>query len=299
MNGEEGNDILDARDGSKIRAAGGPGDDTIHGNEDDVKLNGDGGNDTIHIEGGSTTTGKYSRNIAKSFSHLSVADGDSAGLYISDDSGIDTLSFSNFDQGIKLDLSIMGSKQIYTSENDTITLNSVFEYFVGSPYDDVISIDPDNASEKNLDGGGSSGSDTLYVDHMGAAANDNGQTVTVTGYLPVHYANFDQCILARTLDIDYLNSPSGFRLNQNYPNPFNPTTTISYEIPIQTNVGVTIYNLNGRQIQNYSFENLATGLYQINWNGRNHMGIDVPGGIYFYKINAGDYSETKKMLLLK
>ena len=88
--------------------------------------------------------------------------------------------------------------------------------------------------------------------------------------------------------------PTEFTLEQNYPNPFNPTTTISFSIPVEGNVSLKIYNLIGQEIAVLVNENLSEGNYLFNWNGENQ-----PSGIYFYKLQAGSFVDTKKMILLK
>ena len=84
-----------------------------------------------------------------------------------------------------------------------------------------------------------------------------------------------------------------FQLAQNYPNPFNPCTTIRYEIPHAAYVRLMIYNILGGEVETLVSENQNAGYYQVRWTAR------VPGGVYFYRINAGSWSETRKLLLLK
>ena len=84
------------------------------------------------------------------------------------------------------------------------------------------------------------------------------------------------------------------RLEQNYPNPFNPSTTIKFSIPKKSTVKLTIYNQLGELIQTLVNEEKSTGTYEIAFNGQ-----DLVSGIYFYRLNAGDFVETKKMILLK
>ncbi|KAA3597433.1 MAG: T9SS C-terminal target domain-containing protein [Calditrichaeota bacterium] len=95
--------------------------------------------------------------------------------------------------------------------------------------------------------------------------------------------------------------PNVFKLKQNYPNPFNPTTTIEYWIPEMENhlVSLKIFNLLGQEVKTLVNETQMSGIYSVDWNGTNNFGKKVSSGIYFYKINAGSYSEVKKLLLLK
>jgi predicted esterase len=88
--------------------------------------------------------------------------------------------------------------------------------------------------------------------------------------------------------------PVNFELHQNYPNPFNPTTTISYELPKSSFVKLSIYNINGRLVATLVNEKKNAGYYSVEWNVEK-----VSSGIYFYQINAGDFTSTGKCLLLK
>jgi ribosomal protein S11 len=88
--------------------------------------------------------------------------------------------------------------------------------------------------------------------------------------------------------------PSKYSLLQNYPNPFNPTTTIKFDIPKSSNVKISVYDITGKEFGVLVNEKLQAGTYQTNWNASN-----FPSGIYFYRIQAGDFSETKKLILLK
>ncbi len=88
--------------------------------------------------------------------------------------------------------------------------------------------------------------------------------------------------------------PSSFKLYQNYPNPFNPSTRINFDISKPGFVKISVYNLLGREVSVSVNEYLNTGSYTTGWDASAH-----PSGVYFYKLESGNYSETKKMLLLK
>ncbi len=96
-----------------------------------------------------------------------------------------------------------------------------------------------------------------------------------------------------------LNTPDKFSLWQNYPNPFNPSTTISYNLPIASKVSLKIYNTAGQLIRTLQNSFQAPGKKSVTWNGKNNFGQQVPSGVYLYKIEAGDYSKTRKAILLK
>jgi hypothetical protein len=93
--------------------------------------------------------------------------------------------------------------------------------------------------------------------------------------------------------------PETFELRQNYPNPFNPMTTIEYSIPIKSHVRIAIYNILGQNIRMLVDETQPAGNYRIDWDGKAEDGKSVSSGIYFYRFLAGDYIQTKKLVLLK
>ena len=104
------------------------------------------------------------------------------------------------------------------------------------------------------------------------------------------------------LDIEELNLtglPTNYQLSQNYPNPFNPSTTIEFDVPRSSFVSIDIYNQLGQKVNNLVHQKVVAGSYRVDWDGRDNMGNQVATGIYFYRMQAGDYIENKKMILLK
>nr|MBC8399923.1 T9SS type A sorting domain-containing protein [Candidatus Neomarinimicrobiota bacterium] len=93
--------------------------------------------------------------------------------------------------------------------------------------------------------------------------------------------------------------PTEFALHQNYPNPFNPVTSIQYDLPEASNVQIVIYDLLGRQVTTLINRFEDPGYKQVIWNATNNQGQPVGAGVYFYKIQAGNFHQTKKMVLLK
>lgn len=93
--------------------------------------------------------------------------------------------------------------------------------------------------------------------------------------------------------------PVSYSLAQNYPNPFNPSTVINFSLPVRTPVSISIYNILGRRIGRLVDKTLPAGNYRITWDGRDFKGNPVSSGIYLYHMKAGDFSETRKMLLIK
>ena len=92
--------------------------------------------------------------------------------------------------------------------------------------------------------------------------------------------------------------PASFLLLQNYPNPFNPQTYIPFELPANCHVTLKIFDVLGKEIGTLIDESKAAGSYKVIWNGSNHDGMKMPSGLYFYSIQAGDFIDSKKMILL-
>ena len=90
------------------------------------------------------------------------------------------------------------------------------------------------------------------------------------------------------------NIPSNFELSQNYPNPFNPSTSIKYSIPVDANVKVSIYNIKGELVTTLVNQFQKAGYYTATFNG-----TDLSSGVYLYKVEAGNFNQVKKMVLLK
>jgi len=95
-------------------------------------------------------------------------------------------------------------------------------------------------------------------------------------------------------DEDEENVATTFRLDQNYPNPFNPTTTINYTLGNAEMVKISVYNMLGQKVTSLVSKQQRAGSHQVQWNA-----ADVATGVYFYKIQAGEFTQTRKMLLMK
>jgi hypothetical protein len=88
--------------------------------------------------------------------------------------------------------------------------------------------------------------------------------------------------------------PSDFALSQNYPNPFNASTVIRYSLASDEHVSLKVFNVNGQEVASLVDADQKAGQYTVQWNGKN-----ASSGVYFYTLNAGDFSETKKMVFTK
>ena len=96
------------------------------------------------------------------------------------------------------------------------------------------------------------------------------------------------------IDQDHINLPHEYLLLQNYPNPFNPVTTIKYSLPKSSDVSLVIYNITGQEVIQLVNGNLFEGTHTVTWDASN-----VASGIYLYQLRAGDFVQTRKMVLLK
>jgi len=95
------------------------------------------------------------------------------------------------------------------------------------------------------------------------------------------------------------NAPKEFALAQNYPNPFNPTTQIQFALPKESHVKIVVYNVAGSEIATLVNSTMGTGSYTLTWNGTNDAGEHVSSGVYLYRIQAGEYTSVRKMVMLK
>ena len=96
-----------------------------------------------------------------------------------------------------------------------------------------------------------------------------------------------------------LSVPVVYALHQNYPNPFNPITTLRYDLPEDAVVNITIYDMMGRIVSNLVSSQQNAGYKSIQWDATNNAGQPVSAGVYLYTIQSGEFTQTKKMVLLK
>ena len=93
--------------------------------------------------------------------------------------------------------------------------------------------------------------------------------------------------------------PKEFKLAQNYPNPFNPSTIIRFGLPVAEKVTIKVYDVLGREVKTLINEELRPGYQQVEWDGTNNYGSRVSSGIYIYRMVAGKFVKTMKMMMLK
>lgn len=93
--------------------------------------------------------------------------------------------------------------------------------------------------------------------------------------------------------------PVDFELHANYPNPFNPSTKIRYGVPKTAFVRIGVYNVLGQLVSELVSSEMVAGYHDVDWNGRDLGGGLAPSGVYFYRIEAGRFIETRSMVLQK
>jgi len=105
--------------------------------------------------------------------------------------------------------------------------------------------------------------------------------------------------LSSPLAIDKFDIPIKYSLSQAYPNPFNPVTTLRYDLPEQATVNIIIYDMLGREVRTLVNTTQDAGFKSVIWNATNDYGKPVSAGVYLYQIQAGEFVQTRKMVLLK
>jgi hypothetical protein len=93
--------------------------------------------------------------------------------------------------------------------------------------------------------------------------------------------------------------PISYHLSQNYPNPFNPSTSIEFDLPRRSIVKIGVYNLLGQEVSRLVDGEFPAGNHVVHWDGSTKSGVRASTGVYFYRLEARDHVEIKKMLLLK
>jgi hypothetical protein len=112
---------------------------------------------------------------------------------------------------------------------------------------------------------------------------------TTTSFYTLRYVN--QIVGIKPISTEI---PNKFTVHQNFPNPFNPVTSVRFDIPKASNVEITVYDVMGKVVEIIGNENLLAGQYEVKWNAVNYA-----SGLYFCKVQAGEFSQIKKMILAK
>ncbi len=139
----------------------------------------------------------------------------------------------------------------------------------------------------------------IYSDRSGArVASGEAQLVTFDApveIVSVEASDYFGAMLETSVEKSVL--PTAFELAQNYPNPFNPSTTIRFSLPEASNWDLVIYNVSGQLVRHYT--GTSIGYVDVTWDATDRAGLPVASGVYFYRLSAGDFTATRKMLLMK
>lgn len=127
-----------------------------------------------------------------------------------------------------------------------------------------------------------------FPDSLGTSSNPTGWAVGIGG----HIHKMTSIVTGVTGNNSII--PDRYSLSQNYPNPFNPVTKFEFELPVSSDVKISIYDISGRVVNDYSAENLSAGKYQYEFSG-----ADLSSGVYFYKLVSDGFTAVRKMVLMK
>lgn len=195
----------------------------------------------------------------------------------------------------------IGKKMITTDDIDLVDGNTMLldsmitlsgPVFIGAEWDPTLDDTLALYSDKNGEGNGANRvweklSDSTYNDFTNTTLSWN---LDIDLWIAAYYRS------GSTTAVEPVDGvlPQVYSLDQNYPNPFNPSTTIGFSIPVQSRVTLTVYDVLGRLVADLVSEDLAAGKHLVRWNAQG-----LATGTYFYRLQAGPYTEIKKLLLLK
>jgi hypothetical protein len=154
---------------------------------------------------------------------------------------------------------------------------------------------------------------TLMYDRLGQKYIDEGNHFMAD--MPVELSNPDDITLDKIILVDMNQHkvmnieinvihgttplPYDYILYQNYPNPFNPSTSVKFQVPKTSDVTIKIYDMLGQEVRTLFTGEVLRGTYTTEWDGMNDAGVKMSSGSYIYRMTAGDFVQSKKMILLK
>ena len=130
---------------------------------------------------------------------------------------------------------------------------------------------------------------TLYTDNIVIENNDTLASIYLEG----------SGILTGLVDDLNRTIPTKYALFQAYPNPFNPSTTIRYQLPHTSNVRLVVYNALGQKVRTLVNSRIEAGYHEATWRGKNDAGLQMPSGVYMFRIETENYQQVNKMMLMK
>lgn len=209
-----------------------------------------------------------------------------------------SFSSSEADGNVLLDWETVGTDKVL----GVLILRSTDSPVTGEPRNGVM-----------YEAGGQLGNATVIFSSDDGRQDGTTIDAAVTPNISYHYASWakyddnlysaaalvDSAIIIETAVQDDIELPTTFALQQNYPNPFNPETQIEFQIPRPSHVRVTIYNGLGQKVKELADTDYEPGVHSLRWDGTDDLTQPVSTGIYLYQIRASDFSEVRKMILLK
>ena len=139
----------------------------------------------------------------------------------------------------------------------------------------------------------------MRYNYWGAASDPGSRLHGKVKYNP--YYTYDHCGIhdAKLTMSSESALPLKYALEQNYPNPFNPATTIQFSLPNDRQVRIEIFNVLGQRVRTFELGARPAGVHEVRWNGTSDNGSPLGSGLYFYCMRTPEYTQTRKMLLLR
>lgn len=175
-----------------------------------------------------------------------------------------------------------------TGDNDVRNTDNYNVYFIY--FDETGRLEPVQTEYGDLDGDG--------MDHLDLVTSVSTNVSLEAGIFVLEYDPVTEGTGVIPLTVPEV-MPDHFDLKQNFPNPFNPDTKIVYDLSQGANVRLEVYNLLGERIATLVDQHQGIGRYDVIWDGKNDLGEKVPTGVYLYRLQARDFVETEKMILVK
>jgi len=215
-------------------------------------------------------------------------------IYLFSDGSLDT-SFNLGGSGFSS--TYIYSLQIQSDGKILVARDYGYEYNGTACNNGLVRINGNGSLDTSFNEGGN-GFDNAYV--YAVALQDDGK-ILVGGQFGSYNGYTCNRALTRLTNPSLSSSiENGFKLSvKNYPNPFNPTTTIEFNLENDCRAELCVYNVKGEKVKTLVDDNLEKGVYQKIWNGTDESGNLAASGVYFYKIKAGSFEKTEKMLLIK
>ena len=190
------------------------------------------------------------------------------------------------------DLGIVHQSDISIFNDGSLGLEIQSFDIVENPYNFALTLDTNEVLPQD--------STTLFIEYIGEFSSPFASDVLLVGSNALNMPSYEiQIVFRSTLRVSDILNPTQFQLLQNFPNPFNPTTTITYDLPEQSSVKLTVFDIQGKEVMMLQNAAKPPGNYEVLWNGFDQQGNQVSTGVYFARLQTGDYSKTIKMLYLK